>query len=167
MLTTHSRRTRIVLLVAVFAMSGCVQRPQPQPKAAVATAPAELLGEFQDDYGSGFRISATEWLHLPRSRYHIVSWDTTRKFLIARNDEANSSAPGLWTRIDWVALEGMAPYTWAFCMSAYEAPSRQAAEATTIARPETPRTGCNGFPYLAHAPKVVSSLNPGHGSPPG
>jgi len=110
-------------------------------------APVELLGEFQDDYGSRFRISPTEWVHLPRSRYHIVLWDPAGQYLIARNDDANSSAGGLWTRIDWVAIPGMAPYTWAFCMSAYEAPTRQAAEATNIARRETPRTGCNGFPF--------------------
>jgi SSS family solute:Na+ symporter len=143
----RSKAAQALLLLAVFVMCGCVHGPQARPKAAVAPPPAELLGEFQDDYGSAFRISATEWVHLPRSRYHIVIWDTAGQYLIARNDEANSSAPGLWTRIDWVALPGMAPYTWAFCMSAYEAPSREAAEATSIARRETPKTGCNGFPF--------------------
>lgn len=70
-----------------------------------------------------------------------------RRYLIAWNDSSNATAPGLWTRIDWIPLSGMPPYAWAFCLSAYEAPSRAAAEATAIARPDTPRTGCNGYPF--------------------
>jgi hypothetical protein len=106
-----------------------------------------LLGDFQDDYGSSYRISAVEWLHMPNARYRVVDWFPSRRYLIAQNDEHNKNAPGKWTRIDWVTLDGMAPYTWAFCLSAYDAPTREAAEATAIARPETPRTGCNGFPF--------------------
>jgi hypothetical protein len=76
-----------------------------------------------------------------------VAWNSARQYLIAQNDSANASAPGLWTRIDWVTLADMAPYNWAFCLSAYEAPTRAAAEAVTIANRETPRTGCNGYPF--------------------
>ena len=72
-------------------------------------------------------------------------WDG--QTLIAQNDSANAYAPGLWTRIDWVRLDGMAPYTWAFCLTAYDAPTRAAAEATPPADRATPRTGCNGYPF--------------------
>jgi hypothetical protein len=82
-----------------------------------------------------------------RGRYHIVRWVPERHYLIARNDSANRSAPGRWTRIDWLPLGGMPPYEWGFCFSAYAAPSAAAAESVTVARPETPRTGCNGYPY--------------------
>ena len=67
--------------------------------------------------------------------------------LIDRNDTANTHAPGLWTRIDWVRLGGMEPYTWAFCLTAYDAPTRTAAEATPAADRATPRTGCTGYPF--------------------
>ncbi|CAN5907988.1 hypothetical protein BH11GEM2_BH11GEM2_35000 [soil metagenome] len=52
----------------------------------------------------------------------------------------------LWSRIDWIRLE-MAPYEWAFCLSAYAAPTQEAALATTTARRDAPRTGCNGHPF--------------------
>jgi hypothetical protein len=77
----------------------------------------------------------------------VVRWNAESRYLIAQNDAANSHAPGKWTRIDWVMLNGMAPWEWAFCLTAYEAPTADSAEATRTARPDTPRTGCNGYPY--------------------
>ena len=92
-------------------------------------------------------MSATEWVHHPANRYRVVKWSVEGRYLIARNDTGNSSDPGLWTRIDWLPLTGMPPYEWAFCFSAWRAPSAAAAESTTVARRDTPRTGCNGFPF--------------------
>ncbi|HTE45598.1 MAG TPA: hypothetical protein VK636_10170, partial [Gemmatimonadaceae bacterium] len=79
--------------------------------------------------------------------YHIVRSVLSGQYLIAHNDSANRGAPGRWTRIDWVKLDGMPPYTWGFCFSAYDARSAATAESVSIARPATPKTGCNGFPY--------------------
>lgn len=117
---------------------------------AQATAPAFLLGSFVDDYDNRYAISADVWLQHPGTRYHVTEWNPAERYLIARNagnDAGNDSNTYLWTRIDWVELDGMAPYSWAFCYSAFDAPSAAAAEATRVARPETPRTGCNGYPY--------------------
>lgn len=69
------------------------------------------------------------------------------QYLIARNDEGNPGDVGRWTRIDWAPLSGMAPYTWAFCLSAYDAATAGAAEATQTARRDNLRTGCGGFPF--------------------
>lgn len=109
--------------------------------------PFMLLGEFVDDYGIRHRIGERTWTQLPAARYHIFRWQPEREYLIAQNDSANKSDPGLWTRIDWLKLEGMAPYEWGFCLSAYKAPSAATAESVTVARRDTPRTGCNGFPF--------------------
>lgn len=113
--------------------------------------PALVVGRFDDDYGSRHVITATEWQHGRAAKYHIVEWNTAKHFLVAENDAANPSDPSKWTRIDWVELPpsaGTGPnYTWAFCMTAFDAPTRAAATAADIARPETPRTGCNGFPF--------------------
>jgi hypothetical protein len=109
--------------------------------------PMLLLGEFVDDYGIKYRIGERTWLQLPSARYHIVKWATAGRYLIARNDSANKSDGGLWTRIDWLKLDGMAPYEWGFCLSAYNAPTAAAAESVSVARRDTPRTGCNGFPF--------------------
>lgn len=115
--------------------------------AATSQAPSALLGEFQDDYGIQYAIADTLWHQKPNSRYRIVHWDSAGQFLIAQNDAENPSDPGKWTRIDWLTLEGMPPYAWAFCLTAYDADSREAAEATEPADRTTPRTGCDGFPF--------------------
>ena len=115
--------------------------------SAQSTPPSFLTGSFLDDYGNGFTISATEWLQQPHGRFRITKWVPAERYLIAQNDSVNTHAAGKWTRIDWVTLDSMAPWEWAFCLSAYEAPTADSAEATRIARPGTPRTGCNGYPF--------------------
>lgn len=110
-------------------------------------APSALLGEFVDDYGIAYRIDAGEWRQLPNARYHVVHWDARGQYLLARNDAGNPSAPGRWTRIDWLLLPGMPPWEWAFCLSAFDAPTRADAERTLVARRDAPRTGCNGYPF--------------------
>jgi hypothetical protein len=125
----------------------CSAAPGPSRNALGATVDSAFLGEFEDDYRGRHTISTTLWVHQPRTRYHIRRWNVAEQYLIAQNDSSNPSAPGQWTRIDWMALPSMPPYTWAFCLSAYSAPTAAAAESTVIARRETPRTGCNGFPF--------------------
>jgi len=106
-----------------------------------------LIGTFVDDYGERYQISRTTWVQFPRARYRIARWDRTRQFAIAQNDSGNPGDRGLWTRIDWLELPGMAPYTWGFCYSAYKAPSAAVAETVSVANRTAPRTGCNGFPF--------------------
>ncbi len=114
--------------------------------------PAHLLGEWEDDYGNRFTITSVGWLLHSSSRYDVLRWSTGDQYLIARNAAANPSDPGLWTRIDWVELEGMEPLRWAFCLSAYNAETAEAAEAVTIADRSALRTGCNGFPFSRMKP---------------
>jgi hypothetical protein len=126
--------------LALLALGSCHPAPVPAP------APL-LLGEFEDDYGSRYAISGELWVHGTKAKYHIVRWYPEQQYLIARNDAANPSEPSRWSRIDWMPLSGMPPYLWGFCMTAYAAGSAVEAEAATSARRETPRTGCNGFPF--------------------
>ena len=76
----------------------------------------------------------------------------TERYFVAQNDAANPSDGGLWTRIDWMPLTNMAPYSWGFCMTAYRAATRELARATPPPNPATPRTGCNGFPFSRMRP---------------
>jgi hypothetical protein len=133
-----------VALLLVTAI-GCASAPSRPP--SFGRAPADLVGDFEDDYGNSFNISDTMFFQLPRARYHVVEWNSAEQYLIARNGEGNASDAGLWTRIDWMPFSGMAPFTWGFCLTAYRAPSAAAARATPPAIRATPRTGCNGFPY--------------------
>jgi hypothetical protein len=125
--------------------------PEPgsrEPGAATpTTAPADLLGTFEDDYGIRYTISPSSWRQGSGIEYHVVAWDPAGRSLIARNDEANPSGGGRWTRIDWVRLEDMAPWTWAYCMTVYDAATRDAAGSAPAADRASPRTGCNGFPF--------------------
>ena len=106
-----------------------------------------VLGAFEADYGGSYSISGAEWRHGSKSRYRIAYWRAEQQSPIAQNDSGNATEPGLWSRIDWMPLPGMPPYTWGFCMTAYGAASAAAAESTPAARREVPRTGCNGFPF--------------------
>lgn len=110
-----------------------------------------LLGDFEDDYGNRYRITSREWVQGSANRYLVVRWNIAGRYLIARNDAGNPADAGLWTRIDWMELP-MAPYTWAFCYSAWRAASAEEAERITIANRETPRTGCNGHPFSRMRP---------------
>ena len=140
-MTATSPFRLLFLLLAIVACGGPPAVPAPAP------VPSFLLGRFVDDYGSRYEISQTEWAQLPRARYHIVRWDVAGQFAIARNDPRNPGDGGLWTRIDWLELPGMPPYTWGYCYSTYNAPSAEAAEVVRVANRATPRTGCNGFPF--------------------
>lgn len=112
-----------------------------------AIDPPFPTGAFEDDYGGRHTVSATEWHQGTKAKYRIDRWNAEARYLIAQNDSTNPSDGGKWTRIDWIPLEGMPPYTWAFCFSTWNAETAEAAEAVRIAKPETPRTGCGGFPY--------------------
>ncbi len=124
--------------------------------AAKAQAPTptaiELLGRWTDDYGNAFRITDSLFEQLPSSRYHIVEWNLAERYFVARNDAANKGDAGKWTRVDWTRFEGMAPFTWGFCFTAYRAATQEKARATPPADRETPRTGCNGFPFSRMKP---------------
>lgn len=137
------------LALALWVVAGCVAR---RTDSAPIAPPPFLLGSFTDDYGERYEITATMWAQLPKGRYHIVQWNVPGQYLIARNDSANAGDPGLWTRIDWLPLAGMPPYTWAYCYSVYRAPSQAVAETVSVARRDTPRTGCNGFPFSRMRP---------------
>lgn len=148
---TRSDAGRLILkvlgTVAAAAAAACSLSRPPHAAPSPIPPPALVLGEFVDDYGSRYSISAGEWFHHPAIRYRIVTWNSERQYAIAQNAPSNLQAANLWTRIDWMPLSGMPPYEWAFCLSAYEKASAAAAEATDIARRDQPRTGCNGYPF--------------------
>lgn len=129
-----------------------------QPTAANAQGepgpPAFLIGAFEDDYENRFTVSEREWVLHQSARYLVEAWHTDAGFVVLQNHEANPGEAGLWTRIDWVELDDMAPWLWAFCMTVYDAPSAAAAEAVSTADREHPRTGCNGYPFSRMKPET-------------
>jgi len=132
----------VVLIPLMVAACSSVRRP--------VTA-GVMDGTFMDDYANTFAISRTRFDQQPHGRFHLVEWHVDSQYVIAQNDAGNSSDGGAWTRIDWMPLD-MAPYTWAFCFTAWKAPSREAARSTPAADRAHPRTGCNGRPFSRMRP---------------
>ena len=114
---------------------------------AQTKAPATFIGNFTDDYKITYAINDSLWTQNPKSRYHILKWNTEKQYIITRNDTQNPSDGGLYTRIDYMTFENMAPFLWGFCLTAYNKASQEEAEAVTIADRANPRKGCNGFPF--------------------
>jgi hypothetical protein len=127
------------------------------PSVAMAQSglapPAFLIGEFEDDYENSFTVSEREWVLHQSARYVVEVWHPEAGFVVLQNHESNPGEAGLWTRIDWIELDDMAPWRWAFCMTVYDAPSAAAAQAVVTADREHPRTGCNGFPFSRMKPE--------------
>ncbi len=87
------------------------------------------------------------FLHLSFVKYHILKWNTKDQYIIARNDAANPSEAGLYTRIDYMYFADMKPWRWGFCLTVYNAKSTTLAETTAKADRQNPKKGCNGFPF--------------------
>jgi len=135
------------VLIAWLASAAC-RGPEASPaEVARDVPPADLLGEFEDDYGIRYTITPSEWRLWPDMRFEIVAWNSNEQYLVARNGDDNPSEAGLWTRIDWMELPAGSPYRYGFCLSAFDAPTRDAARATAAADRSEPMTGCNGFPF--------------------
>lgn len=143
------RRLRVAALAAVVVgvAAGCggpaSETPPPSPAAA---PPALLVGRFEDDYGGRYRIDASAW-HAGTARYEIVVWDPAARWALARNAPSNASDPGLWSRFDWVELEGAGGWGWGYCHATWNAPTREAARAAPRSDRNAPRTGCAGHPF--------------------
>lgn len=118
-----------------------------------------MIGSHADDYGSRHAITAHRWTQDSTMRYEIAHWEVAQQFLVARNGEANPGDEGRWTRIDWLRLPGEDGWAWAFCLSAWDAPTADSATRVATADRTVPRTGCGGFPF--------TRMRPDSGAPPG
>ena len=121
--------------------------------------PRAIEGQFEDDYGIRYEITTATWTQFPSSVYHIVEWNDAEKYLIAQKDSSNTSGGGLWTRLDWMTLENMAPFEWAFCLSAYESVSAEEAKKSRTADRSAPKTGCGGHPFSRMKPSTEAAMS--------
>lgn len=128
-----------VIIFLITAISAYAQQ--------IKVLPAFMVGVFTDDYKSNYTISELLWTQNVGSKYHVLKVNTQDQYIIAKNDLANKNDAGLYTRIDYIKLDKMEPYTWAYCYSEYKAVSESAAENGYKADQKNPRKGCNGFPF--------------------
>lgn len=132
---------------ALFALLLVPASTLAQSSAGPVAPPETLLGDFVDDYGIRYSVQVSEFRQGSQARYHIVEWDAKGQFLVARNDAGNPAEGGLWTRIDWIILDGTNGFEWAFCYAVYDADSAVAAKHAAATERDAPRMGCNGFPF--------------------
>ena len=111
------------------------------------TLPTFLKGTFGDDYGITYTINDTLFIQHPDVKYHIIDFDTTEQYLLIKNDNANKTGGGLFTRIDYMNFTGMEPYRWGFCLTIYDASTLDKAKEAISADRKNPKIGCSGFPF--------------------
>jgi hypothetical protein len=162
---TGRKTMKTCLLWSALVFAGCANLQQTGPSSSTRTnsgaqtscsssgacqsdqVPDFLLGRWEDDYEINYMLTSTLWTQFPNSSYQVLKWNTPGEYLIAQNASSNPSGGGLWTRIDWMKLNDMAPYEWAFCISAYEEITPYTADLVTIADRSNPKSGCNGHPF--------------------
>lgn len=135
-----------VLFIAFFLVISCSSKEN--------SIPEYIIGDFQDDYNIEYQLSEKLFIMKPSSRFHIIFWNKSEQYFIAKNDSLNSYDANLYSRIDWMKLDDMKPFEWAFCLSAYNAVSPDSAKSVQIADRSNPKTGCNGYPFSRMKPII-------------
>lgn len=130
------------LILFIIALSSCSTT-----KKENESPPVFLVGNFQDDYEVSYSISDSLFEMEDHTKLHILRWNLEEQYFVGQNDSLNPYDPLLYTRIDWMEFEDMAPFEWGFCMSAYNSISLDSAIAVTTANRKTPKTGCGGYPF--------------------
>lgn len=139
----HMKRSFILLLL-LFTLAKSYGQAQP---VTATKPPAEMIGNFEDDYEIRYTISDTLWLQLPDTRFHIIKWNRDKKYIIAKNDKKNPGDGNLYTRIDYMNFNNMDPWKWGYCLTVYNAATDAIAEATAAADRDNPKKGCGGYPF--------------------
>lgn len=109
--------------------------------------PDWLKGSFTDDYNIRYAITDSLWFQKPNAKYRILQHNAAEQYLLVRNDDSNASEGGMYSRIDYMSFQNMAPYQWGFCLTAYDAKTLEEARIKAKADRSNPRKGCNGFPF--------------------
>ena len=134
-------------LLVLLLMFTCCTTTSKTSSVPLKNIPAELLGNFNDDYDISYTINNDVWIQHPGIQYHLLSYDSKGEYFIAKNDAGNPSEAGLYTRIDIMHLQGMEPFTWGFCLTAYKAKTIEEAITTASADRSNPKMGCGGYPF--------------------
>ena len=116
-------------------------------KPSIDTIPTFLLGNFTDDYDIRYTITDSLWTQHKGINYHIIEWNAKEQYIIAHNDNNNPSEKGLYTRIDYMTFQNMAPFLWGFCLTVYDAKTKEEAVTKAKADRQNPKKGCGGYPF--------------------
>jgi len=153
--TKHIVSTVWVPIVLSVLLAGC-DRELDLNYVAKSSPPSWLMGEFQDDYDITYSISDSLWHQLPLPPYRVQEWLENESAVLLRN-QASDSSESTWLRIDWMQLEEMPPWEWAFCISRWDAAGREALFDDLNVNRAKPRSGCSGYPFSRMRTRIDSS----------
>jgi len=122
---------RILFAIASIATTimGFVPPTQAQGTASClgsASGPA-ISATYLDNYAGLHSIGKKAWLQAVGDSqlvFHVCSVDDSKHYLIARNDDANDSNPGKFSRFEWYGRGGLLFY----CQQVFDAMSAAEAE---------------------------------------
>jgi len=98
--------------------------------------------------------------------FHLLDFSNDETWVVARNDCANAYFPGLYSRFDWLVVEGgeggaagaagaggaAAADSIYFCQIGYDEASQVAARQLPPADRANLKKGCDGFPWSRLTP---------------
>ena len=136
------------LLLTILGCIACGESDDESTANEMEITEPEIIGTYIDNYMANHVISATTWTQtysggMP-SIFNIRTVDNDQDFMIAENDATNEYSPSLFSRFDWITVDGALWY----CQTAYDAESAEAAEATPAADATDPSmSGCGMSPW--------------------
>lgn len=147
----------LVIPAALGACSGDPPKSTPTGDTGDSSVPMgddelEIAGVYVDAYGTTHAIDAATWAMASAygdSAFHVSRWDNDADYLLAENDAANAWSAELWSRFDWIEVDGHL----FFCQTAYDAADEETAGATPRANDTDPAGGgCGGFAWTDLTP---------------
>lgn len=135
------------ILLCLCLFTNCKTTSKNSKSKPLVSVPADLLGDFKDDYDIRYTINESLWIQHPNIKYHLLKYDTAGQYFIAKNASTNPSEAGLFTRIDVMRFNNMEPWSWGFCLTAYKAKTFEEAIANQSADRNNPKKGCGGYPF--------------------
>jgi len=138
-----------VILISILLLWMCTPKSSSSIEPMI---PSYIIGTFEDDYEIKYQITDSTFRMNEQTIIHIKEWNLQESYFVGQNDSLNIYDPLLYSRIDWIKLEKMLPYSWAFCMSYYNSISLDSTKVDPIVDRTQPKSGCNGHPFSRMKP---------------
>lgn len=138
------------VLAVVTGCSGGDATTDATDPTAPPTGGFALEGEWVDDFGTEHVITESVWTQtFPGAAPYTFDIDSLgTDSLVAQNGAGNGYFPGLWSRFDWVLVDGDPWY----CQSVFDAADAESAADAPDADRGDRDAGCGGFSFTHLAP---------------
>ena len=136
--------SRLSLAFATLLLVGCPEPTDPGTDDPVVDPdPVDIVGAWVDGWDTQHSITEDRWTQGDYD-FWLTEWSTDEGWAVAQNDASNEYNPELWSRFEWVTVDGDLWY----CQSAFDAATEQDALAVAAADASDPATtGCGGFAW--------------------